>query len=65
MKQEIIISRLLFSLCNQNQKRTIVEMKGLLDNISNLKFMNIRAQRMLHEVDANSMEPLLLEIFDH
>ncbi|VDN42461.1 unnamed protein product, partial [Gongylonema pulchrum] len=45
--------RLLFSLCNQNQKRTIVELKGLMDNISELKFMNARAQCMLQEVDAS------------
>lgn len=60
-----VLKRLLFSLCNQDPKRTNKEMKGLLDQINYLKPLNIRAQRMLQEVDSSSMEPLLLEMFAH
>ncbi|VDM47076.1 unnamed protein product [Toxocara canis] len=59
-----ILKRLLYSLCGQDAKRTNLELKGLLDKITYLKTLNVRAQRMLHEVDSSQMEPLLLELFD-
>uniref|UniRef100_F1KVF3 Nuclear hormone receptor family member nhr-48 n=1 Tax=Ascaris suum TaxID=6253 RepID=F1KVF3_ASCSU len=60
-----VLKRLLYSLCDEDAKRTNVEFMGLLDKTTNLKLLNIRAQRMLHEVDSSQMEPLLREMFDH
>lgn len=57
------ISRLLYTLCNQDAVRAGREFRNLIDKLALLRPLNQKAMRMIQEVDSSMMEPLVREMF--